>query len=102
MKLNTNFDIENAHLSIDPELTKYWYSNPFTGRLGIENSPVIYRDLLYFADNGGNASVFDINTLKPKWAFNLGDDTDASPALKKPRWRIPIRRKPSGSSRCYW
>ena len=83
MKLNTNFDIENAHLSIDPELTKYWYSNPFTGRLGIENSPVIYRDLLYFADNGGMLQCLDINTLKPKWAFNLGDDTDASPALEE-------------------
>lgn len=83
IKLNTNFDIENGNLSINPEVTKYRYNNIYTGKLGIENSPVVYRDLMYFADNGGMLQCLDINTLKPKWAFNLGDDTDASIAIEE-------------------
>ena len=83
VKLNTNFDIETGQLSMDPEVVKYRYSNIYRDRLGIENSPVIYRDLMYFADNGGMLQCLDINTLKPKWAFNLGDDTDASLVLEE-------------------
>ncbi|HZK28090.1 MAG TPA: PQQ-binding-like beta-propeller repeat protein [Thermoclostridium sp.] len=83
VKLNTNFDIDNAQLSVDPEVTKYRYTNSFNGTYGIELSPVIYRDLMFFADNGGMLQCIDINTLKPKWAFNLGDDTDASPTLEE-------------------
>lgn len=81
VKLNTNFDAENGQLSMNPEVIKYRYNNIYTGRLGIENSPAVYRDLIYFADNGGMLQCVDINTLKPKWAFNLGDDTDATLVL---------------------
>jgi len=83
VKLNTDFDIDNGQLSINPDVTKYRYSNLYRSNLGIENSPVVYRDLIYFADNGGMLQCLDINTLKPKWAFNLGDDTDASLVLEE-------------------
>lgn len=83
IKLNTNFDIENGKLSINPEVIKYRYTNIYRSKYGIENSPVVYRDLIYFADNGGMLQCLDINTLKPKWAFNLGDDTDATPVIEE-------------------
>lgn len=83
VRLNTDFDAENRTLSINPEVIKYRYNNIYTGRLGIENSPAAYRDLIYFADNGGMLQCIDINTLKPKWVFNLGDDTDASIVIEE-------------------
>lgn len=83
IKLNTDFDAENGKLSINPEVIKYRYNNIYNGKLGIENSPAAYRDLIYFADNGGMLQCLDINTLKPKWAFNLGDDTDASVVIEE-------------------
>ncbi len=83
IKLNTQFDVTKGELSINPETVKYKYQNLYYSRLGIENSPVIYRDLMFFADNGGMLQCLDINTLKPKWAFNVGDDTDSSLVLEE-------------------
>lgn len=83
IKLNTKFDPNKGEISINPETVKYKYPNIYTSRLGIENSPAIYRDLMFFADNGGMLQCLDINTLKPKWAFNVGDDTDSSPVIEE-------------------
>jgi len=83
IKLNTRFDIEKAELSIEPVITKYRYTNHFTGSYGIENSPAIYRDLMYFADNGGMLQCVDINTFTPKWCFNLKDDTDSTIVIEE-------------------
>lgn len=83
VKLNTEFDPTKGEISINPEIVKYKYQNLYSSRLGIEVSPVIYRDLIFFADNGGMLQCVDINTLKPKWAFNLGDDTDCTPVIEE-------------------
>lgn len=83
IKLNTQFDPDKGEISINPETVKYKYQNLYTTRLGIEVSPAIYRDLIYFADNGGMLQCVDINTLKPKWAFNVGDDTDSTPVIEE-------------------
>ncbi|AGC67546.1 pyrrolo-quinoline quinone repeat-containing protein [Thermoclostridium stercorarium subsp. stercorarium DSM 8532] len=85
IKLNTDFDPENGKLSVSPEVIKYRYTHLFRNKksYGIENSPAFYRDLIFFADNGGMLQCLDINTLKPKWAFNLGDDTDATPVIEE-------------------
>ena len=83
IKLNSSFNSDTGELSIKPETVKYKYKNPYTGIHGIEVSPVIYRDLIFFADNGGMLQCVDINTLTPKWAFNVGDDTDSTPVLEE-------------------
>lgn len=83
IKLNTQFDPVKGEISINPETVKYKYQNLYTSRLGIEVSPAIYRDLIYFADNGGMLQCVDINTLRPKWAFNVGDDTDSTPVIEE-------------------
>lgn len=83
IKLNTKFDPAKGELSIKPETIKYKYQGVYTSRLGIEGSPAIYRDLMFFADNGGTLQCLDINTLKPKWVFNVGDDTDSSPVIEE-------------------
>lgn len=83
IKLNTQFDEEEGHLSVNPETIKYKYTNPFYGAAGIESSPAIYRDLMFFNDNGGMLQCLDINTLTPKWGFNLGDDSDATPVIEE-------------------
>jgi outer membrane protein assembly factor BamB len=75
IKLNTEFDEKNKGLSINPETIKYQYTHT---RLGIENSPAVYRDLMYFADNAGLLQCIDLNRLEPKWTYNLNDDTDST------------------------
>ncbi|MEF9895964.1 MAG: PQQ-binding-like beta-propeller repeat protein, partial [Clostridia bacterium] len=37
----------------------------------------------YFCDNSGLLTCLDMNTLTPIWAFNVGDDTDATCALEQ-------------------
>lgn len=83
VKLNTQFDAEKGQLSINPETVKYKYTNPFYGANGIESSPAIYRDLMYIVDNGGMLQALDINSLTPKWGFNLKDDTDSTPVIEE-------------------
>ncbi|MGL4773722.1 MAG: PQQ-binding-like beta-propeller repeat protein [Clostridium sp.] len=79
IKLNSNYDKENNKISINPQVTKYRYKTGTSeGRLGIENSVAIYSNLVYFADNNGYIQCIDLNTLKPVWMVNVGDDTDAS------------------------
>lgn len=38
---------------------------------------------MYFADNGGMLQCVDINTLRPKWCFNLKDDTDSTIVIEE-------------------
>lgn len=79
MKLNTNYDADASSISIEPKITKYRYKiSESQGLLGIENSVAIYSNLLYFADNNGYIQCIDLNTMKPVWMFDGGDDTDAS------------------------
>ena len=77
-KLNTILDLEAGTIRIRPEITKFVYSPPFRGRVGIESSPAAYGNLLYTADNGGFLLCLDINTMRPVWGRDVTDDTDAS------------------------
>jgi len=83
MKLNTEYNPADMTISVNPETIKYRYLNPLTGRLGIENSPAIYKNYIFFADNGGLLQCLDLNTLRPVWLADLGDDTDASIVLEE-------------------
>ena len=83
IKLNTDFDISSGMLSIDPEVTKFRYKPVFDQNIGYENSPAIYRNYLYLADNGGMLQCIDINTLEPVWIANIEDDTDSTIVLEE-------------------
>lgn len=45
---------------------------------GMEASISIYRNYGYTADNHGNVLCINLNTMRPVWCFENGDDTDAS------------------------
>ncbi len=82
-KLNTKFNKEAGTISINPAITKYRYKSSYSSEQGIENSPAVYRNLMYFADNGGTIQCLDINKLEPVWIFKSGDDTDSSITLEE-------------------
>ena len=83
VKLNTNFDKAAGTISIDPEVTKYRYKSSYSSNQGIENSPAFYRNLMYFADNGGTIQCLDINTLEPVWIYKADDDTDSTITIEE-------------------
>lgn len=83
VKLNTNFNREAGTIAISPQLTKYRYKDSTNIELGIENSPAYYKNYMYFCDNGGIFQCLDLNTLKPVWTYDVGDDTDSSPVIEE-------------------
>lgn len=78
IKLNTNFDIDNKSISITPEIIKYRYKIKGNQHQGIENSVAIYKNLAFFGDNGGSIQCLDLTRMKPVWALEKSDDTDAT------------------------
>ncbi|HEY5583351.1 MAG TPA: PQQ-binding-like beta-propeller repeat protein [Ruminiclostridium sp.] len=82
-KLNTKFDKAAGTISINPTVTKYRYKSSYSADQGIESSPAFYRNLMYFADNGGTIQCIDINTLEPVWIYKAGDDTDSTITLEE-------------------
>lgn len=82
-KLNTDFDINKATISINPEIIKFRYTSPIRNKVGTENSPAAYKNLIYFADNGGFFQCLDINTLEPLWVRDVTDDTDSTTVLQE-------------------
>lgn len=82
-KLNTVFQLDKKTITINPELVKYRYRSPISTKIGVENSPVIYKNYIYFADNNGLFQCVDINTLKTIWIRDVIDDTDSSTVLEE-------------------
>jgi outer membrane protein assembly factor BamB len=78
IKLNTVLDTLSPKISIAPETMKYRYRVKGNDYIGIENSPACYKNLAYFADNGGTIQALDLLSMKPVWLFKGNDDTDAS------------------------
>ena len=89
-KLNTVYDRKTGAISLSPEIVKFVYSHPFGRRLGIENAPAAYGNLLYAADNGGFLFCLDLNTLRPVWGRDVTDDTDASIVIDLERGGTPF------------
>lgn len=83
VKLNTRFDREAGTIDIAPQLTRYRYHDLANEDPGIENSPTYYRNLMFFVDNGGTLQCLDINSMKPVWTYDVGDDTDSSTVIEK-------------------
>ncbi len=82
-KLNTKFDSKAGTIAIEPNVTKYRYKSSYSSEQGIENSPAFYRNLMYFADNGGTIQCLDINKMEPVWIYKAGDDTDSTITLEE-------------------
>jgi outer membrane protein assembly factor BamB len=78
LKLHTDFDSIKLTLNVRPEVLRYRYTPEGNPHYGIENSISAMGNLAFFADNGGTVQAVDLRTFKPVWAFNAGDDTDAS------------------------
>jgi outer membrane protein assembly factor BamB len=83
VKLNTNFNKSAGNISISPQITSYRYRDSVNVELGIENSPAYYKNYMYFCDNGGIFQCLDINTMKPVWTYDVGDDTDSSAVIEE-------------------
>ncbi len=83
VKLNTKFDKTAGTLTMAPQITKYRYRSPYNDEQGIENSPAIYKNYMYFNDNGGTMQCINLNTLKPVWIYETGDDTDATTVIEE-------------------
>lgn len=82
IKLNTNFDPMELTLEVKPEVARYRYKSPGLSDFGVENSLSVFRNLAFFADNGGTLQSLDLRTMTPRWKFEAGDDTDASLAVQ--------------------
>ncbi len=78
LHLNTRFDPITLTLSVAPEVTRYRYRHPHSATFGVENSLSVVRNLAFFGDNSGLLQALDLRTFTPLWAFDAGDDTDAS------------------------
>ena len=45
---------------------------------GVENSLCVYRNYAYFGDNHGSVICVNLETMKPVWRYDIGDDIDGS------------------------
>ncbi len=77
-RLNSRYEPAKNELSISPEITRYRYHTSKSRKMGIENSPAVYRNYAYFADNDGVLQCLDLNTLSPVWVRDVTDDTDST------------------------
>ncbi|WP_102401597.1 PQQ-binding-like beta-propeller repeat protein [Haloimpatiens massiliensis] len=83
IKLNTNFNMAHKKISIKPEVIKYRYTTKKIPEQGMENSPAVYKNLVYFGDNSGNIQCINLQNMKPLWTFDNTDDTDATITIEE-------------------
>lgn len=82
LRLNTDFDPLALTLKVAPQVVRYRYRSDENRHFGIENSLSAWRNLAFFADNGGTLQAMDLRSMAPLWRFEAGDDTDATLALE--------------------
>lgn len=83
IKLNTQYDAAAGTLSINPgETVKTRYKTNIGRSTGCEASAIIVENYMYVADNGALFFCIDLNTMKPVWIQNVGDDTNATPVFE--------------------
>ncbi len=91
LKLNTVYDPEAGTLTMDesPKMVKYRYTSKHnedadsSGRWGMENSAVAWRNYLFFTDNAGIMQCVNLNTMELVYANNLDDDSDVTMVLEE-------------------
>ena len=83
LSMNTDFDLENAQISVDPEATAYAYRTTLkNAKQGIASSVAVYGDYAYFGDMAGSIQCVDLNTMTCVWAVDMADSVVASVALE--------------------
>ncbi len=85
VKLNTQFDFQdpaNMKLTASPEISylksKGKQPNP---SVSLEASVASYNGYAFLADKQGYLRCVDMNAMKTVWVKDMGDNTDATPAL---------------------
>jgi outer membrane protein assembly factor BamB len=84
IKLNAAFDFKDAKtLSVDPQIT---YLRGKTEKqadtsVSVEGSVAMYGPYAYYADKQGILRCVDTTAMKTAWAYDTGDNTDATVAL---------------------
>lgn len=82
--LNTAFDYtENFSLKLNPEITFLKSKTGAQKDMSVSNeaSVAMYGRYAYTADRQGIIRAVDTDSMKTQWAFDAGDNTDATPAL---------------------
>ena len=83
--LNTKYNEQTGELSVDPDnIVKWKYNGVRSGSrywLGVESSAAIINNYIFLADNGGNLTCLDLNTLELVWVQDVLDDTNCSPVV---------------------
>ena len=81
--MNTDFDLENGTISVDPQSVAYAYkTNLRNSSQGIPSSVAAYGDYVYFGDMAGTIQCVDMNTLQCVWAVDMLDSVISSVALE--------------------
>lgn len=83
VKLNVQYDKAENTIAVAPEAVKYRYRIAGNSYQGIESSVAVYKNLVYFADNGGWLQCIDLNQLKPVWVKDVTDDTDSTIVIEE-------------------
>ncbi len=87
IKLNTTYDEATGNITMNPgPMVKYTYSstrNASTRIYGMENSPVGWRNYVFFTDNAGMLQCVDLNTMSLVYANDLENDSDVSMVLEE-------------------
>ncbi|WP_051314729.1 PQQ-binding-like beta-propeller repeat protein [Alteribacter aurantiacus] len=76
--LNTTFDREKKCITVEPHEWKMRYKVEGNHYQGIENSVAVYKNLAFFANNGGSIIAVNMQTMTPVWSFPALDDTDST------------------------
>ncbi len=82
-KLNASFDRSAGTVSVAPVFTNLRYKSAKTTLSGVECSPSLYGNRVYFNDNSGILYCFDLKTMTPVWCRPLDDDSDVTPVLSQ-------------------
>ena len=82
--LNTKFDYLDKHtIAVEPAITYLRSKTSKQADMSVtaEASVAMYGKYIYVVDRQGILRCIDSDTMKTVWAFDTGDNTDATPAL---------------------
>jgi len=83
VSMNTEFDLENATIKVDPQDATYGYRTSLkNAKQGIFSSVAAYGDYVYFGDIAGSVQCVDMNTMQCVWAVDMEDSVVASVSLE--------------------
>ena len=83
VSMNTEFDLENAEVSVSPEVVSYAYKTKLrNAKQGIRSGFAAYGDYVFFGDDAGSIQCVDMNTMQCVWAVDMEDTVIASLSLE--------------------